>query len=97
MQPVPHPDTWFIDWLGEQKLLSKDVIQAYQKKRDEALLNHPFSDPNWPTLAGLLERDGLLTKEQRGAGEREADRRRGEFMSWRNQALQDQQRRPPGS
>ncbi len=95
MQPMPHPDTWFTTWLGEQGLLNAEIIAAYQKKRDEALQNHPFNDPNWPTLGGLLERDGLLTKEQREAGEREAGRREGEFRNWRSQTLQDQNRRPP--
>jgi hypothetical protein len=96
MQPVPDPDSWFIDWLGEQKLLNREIIVAYQKKLDEALRNHPILNPGRPTLAGLMERDGLLTKEQRESGEKEAARRRGEFMSWRVQAMeqQEQRRRP---
>jgi len=92
---MPHSDSWFITWIGEQKLLSPEILTAYQKKRDEAVLNHPFSDPNWPTLGGLLERDGLLTKEQRETGEREAARLEAEFMAWRSQALRDLEQFPP--
>jgi hypothetical protein len=97
MQPVPHPDTWFIKWLGEQKLLSHEILTAYQKKVAEELSNRPLLDPDPPTLGGLLERDGLLTKEQRETGEREAGLRRGQFMAWRSQALRDQERRPPNA
>lgn len=95
VQPVPHPDTWFSTWLDEQKLLNAGVLQAYLRKRDEAALQDPSCDEDPPTLGALLERDGLLTAEQREAGEREAARRCAEFMSWRSQALRDQDRRPP--
>jgi hypothetical protein len=92
MQPVPHPDSWFIDWLGQQKLLDPALVRTYQQKRDAAALQE---DP--PSLGALLERDGLLTPEQRRAGELEAGRRCAEFMAWRSQALRDHdRRRPPG-
>lgn len=110
MQPVPHPDSWFIGWLGEQKLLDPALLRTYQQKRDAAALQE---DPPTlgallegdaaalqkgpPSLGALLERDGLLTPEQRRAGELEAARRCAEFMSWRAQALRDRDRRhPPG-
>jgi hypothetical protein len=97
MQPMPHPDSWFIEWLGQHNLLNREIVAEYQKKRDAALQDHPLLDPNRPTLGGLLERDGLLTKEQREAGEREAGRRQGEFAAWRSQTLASQERRrPPG-
>jgi len=95
MQPVPHPDTWFIEWLGERNLLNREILAAYVKKLAEEQLNAPLLDPDPPTLGGLLERDGLLTKEQRETGEREAGLRRGQFMAWRSQALRDQERRTP--
>lgn len=96
MQPVPEPGSWFITWLGEQKLLNREILVAYQRKLDEERKDRPLLDPNPPTLGGLLERDGLLTREQRETGEREAARRRSEFMTWRAQAIQQHLPRVPG-
>lgn len=93
---MPHPDSWLIDWLVGQKLLTREIIAEYQRKLDLALRDHPFSNPDRPTLGGLLEQGGHLTKAQREAGEKEAARRRGEFANWRSQTLRDQARRPPG-
>jgi hypothetical protein len=95
MQPMPHPDSWLITWFGEQHLQNDEILATYVKKVAEAKLQHPLLDPNPPTLGGLLERDGLLTRDQREAGEREAARRQSEFMKWRAQALREQQHRPP--
>ena len=92
---MPHPDSWFIQWLGEQKLLTRDLVVEYQRKLEEALRDLQSFDAPIPTLGGLLERDGHLTREQREAGEREAGRRRGEFANWRSKTLSEQQRRPP--
>lgn len=96
MQPVPHPDTWFTDWLRAQQLVTPEALRAAVAKLDAELRDAPLLGPR-PTLGGILEREGLITREQREAGERDAEARRGEFMAWRSQALAEQQRKqhPP--
>lgn len=94
---MPHPDSWFIEWLAAQSLLSRDIIVEYQRKRDLAVSNRASFDAPMPTLGGLLEQDGLLTKAQREAGEKEAARRQGDFAAWRSRTMEEQERkrRPP--
>ncbi len=96
MQAVPHPDTWFIGWLKEQKLASDEILRPLVLRLEEERRKDP---EDAPTLGRLLERGGLLTREQREAGEREAAAREAEFMAWRSKALRDQAERedsPPG-
>lgn len=98
MQPVPHPDTWFLDWLTAQKLVADEILRAAYVRLEEERRNAPDDAPE-PTFGRLLEREGLLTREQREAGEREAAEREAGFMAWRSQALRDQTERrtpPPG-
>lgn len=95
MQPVPHPDTWFLDWLAAQKLLTTEILHAAYARLAVERRNAPDDAPE-PTFGQLLEREGLLTRDQREAGEREAAEREAGFMAWRSQALRDQaDRRPP--
>ena len=93
---MPHPDSWFIEWLTAQKLVTVEALRAAQAKRDAETRSAPLLGP-FPTLGEILEREGLITREQREAGEREAGARAGAFMNWRSQAIAEQQRKqlPP--
>lgn len=94
MQPMPHPDSWLIEWVVGMKLATPEQIRDAQRRLEIERANTPLLQAQ-PTLGGRLERDGLLTREQREAGEREANARQASFAAWRSQTMRDQERKPP--